>query len=67
MLDSVLKIKYKSSSIFTEYDNSMIQLNQAKSSPGSGIFIIGFGIKSPRGDIQDVILQNKKIHRRSEL
>ena len=43
----LIKAKYISSSTTPEYVNSMKQLNQAKSNPGAGIFIIGFGITSP--------------------
>ncbi len=41
MLGLVLNIKkYIFSSITTEYDNSMKQINQAKSNPGAGKRII---------------------------
>ena len=51
-----------------EYDNSRRLLNLAKSNQGAGNYASNeFGIKSPRGDILDAILQNKNIYRRREL
>lgn len=66
MLGLVLrKAKYISSITDSEYYNSMKQLNQAKSSPGSGNYASNeFGISSSIGDIQDSIRQNENIHRR---
>ena len=43
----LIKEQYKSSSITTEYDNSMKQLNQAKSNPSATNYASNeFGIKS---------------------
>jgi len=43
----------------------MRQLNQAKSSPGSGNYASNeFGISSSIGYRQDLIRQNENIHRR---
>ena len=48
MLGLVLRKKYISSSITTEYVNSMKQLNQAKSNPSATNYASNeFGIKSP--------------------
>jgi hypothetical protein len=67
MLGLVLRKKYISSSITTEYDNSMKQLNQAKSNPGAGIFIIGFGITSSlRREIYEEIYKEIKKEKEKE-
>lgn len=65
MLGLVLSIKkFKLSSTTTEYDNSMKQLNKAKSNPGAGNYASDeFGINSPIKDIHDTIKQNKNIHK----
>lgn len=46
--------KNTTSTIYTEYDNSMKQLNEAKSNPGAGNYVSNeFGIKSPYNTYRD--------------
>ena len=70
MIGLVLKKeKYISSITNPEYDNSMKQLNQDKSNPGAGRFIIGFGITSSliREIYEEIYKEKKKkVYKRKE-